>query len=95
MLRTMAVLLMLITIGAGAAFAGNGWESDYDVLWDINVYDKCKGEEKTYRNSYIVNNELLWVVFIPDQMRVGEPNGRIIRIPRIDPCKSISMESVY
>lgn len=95
MLKRMVILLVLVFIVANTAYAGSGWESDYDILWDINVYDRCKGEEKIYNNSYIVNNEQLWVVFIPDQMRGGPPHGKTIRIPRVDPCKSISMEAAY
>jgi hypothetical protein len=95
MLKRMVILLALFSIGATMALAGSGWESDYDILWNINVYDRCKGEEKIYNNSYIVNNEQLWVVFIPDQMRGGPPNGKVVRIPRVDPCKSISMEAAY
>lgn len=92
MVKKLAIAMMVLMIGAGAAAASNGWQSSYDILWNINVYDQCRKIETTYANSHLVNNELLWVVFIPNQMKVGEPRGRVMRIPKVDPCLSVTME---
>ncbi|MFZ0134056.1 MAG: hypothetical protein WAK95_16065 [Desulfobacterales bacterium] len=92
MAKKLAIAMMVLMLGAGAAAASNGWQSDYDILWNINVYDQCRKVETTYANSHLVNNELLWVVFIPNQMKVGEPRGRVMRIPKVDPCLSVTME---
>ncbi len=94
MVKKIMLLGAMVLAVSGVSSAANPWRSDYDQLWNINVYDRCSGVERVYTRARIVNNEQNWVVFMPDQDRISSPHGRIVRIPRIDPCLSIAMVAV-
>jgi hypothetical protein len=94
MVKSVLLLGAMILALSGVSSAANPWRSDYDQLWNINVYDRCTGVERVYSRARIVNNEQSWVVFMPDQGRISSGRGRIVRIPRIDPCLSIAMVAV-
>jgi hypothetical protein len=89
---TLFVIMYVIILYAGATKASTGWESNYDILWDITVSDDCSGETITYRNCILVEQNLLWISFIPDQSKTGDPHGKQIRISTGSGCTSVVME---
>jgi hypothetical protein len=80
-------LAMMLTVGA--AYAGSGWESDYDMRWNITVIDGCSGTTKTYYNCYITNLGQTHISFIADQGKGGITNGRVRTINTLVGCISV------
>jgi hypothetical protein len=85
-------MIISVILCASVTRASTGWESNYDILWDITISDDCNGEAITYRNCILVEQNLLWISFIPDQSKSGDPHGRQIRVSTASGCTSVLME---
>lgn len=85
-------VIMGVILCAGVTRASTGGESNYDILWDITISDDCSGETTTYHNCLLVEQNLLWISFIPDQSKMGDPHGRQIRVSTASGCTSVFME---
>ena len=85
-----AIFWVLVTTTS----ASTGWESRFDILWNITVTNECSGESVTYVNCHLVNNhqEFFWLSFIPDQNKVSAPHGKQIRINTLNGCITVAMQ---
>lgn len=84
--------ILIFALYAPAGNASTGWESNLDILWNITVTDSCRGEAVTFRNCLLVEQDLFWIGFIPNQSRIGDPHGKEIRINTVSGCTSVTME---
>ena len=90
----MRITLMVLSImlAASVALAGNGWQSAYDVRWNITVTDSCTGSKVTYHKCYLTNKGRYQIAFIPNQGRTGIITGKVIIVYASSGCISYIME---
>lgn len=89
MKRLIAAAILVLMLTAGSALAGNGSQSDYDVRWHITVINGCNDTEKVYRNCYITGQGQTYLKFVPNQMAIGEPNGKAVHVTTVNGCTSV------
>ena len=86
------LILLSIVLAASVALAGNGWQSDYDVRWNITVINSCDGSKVIYHNCYLTNKGQYQISFIPNQGRTGITTGKVITVHAFSSCVSYIME---
>lgn len=84
-------VMIILVVNTAPAYPGTGFKSDFDILWNITV-SNCSGREIVYTNCLLVEKNLLWISFVPDQNVVSGPHGKEIRISIVGGCTSIIME---
>ena len=85
-------IVLCIMLAASVALAGNGWQSAYDVRWNITVTDSCTGSMVTYHNCYLTNQGQYQISFIPNQGRTGITTGKVRTVHAFSGCLSYTME---
>ena len=86
-------IILTLALFVGVAFASSGWQSDYDVRWDITVADQCAGSVVVYHNCYITDQGQDHISFIADQGKTGITTGRVRTVIKTN-CVSVSLEEV-
>jgi hypothetical protein len=91
-MRITLIVISIVLLAASVAIAGNGWQSAYDVRWNITVTDSCAGSAITYHNCYLTNKGQYQISFIPNQGRSGITTGKVITVYASSGCVSYIME---
>jgi hypothetical protein len=79
-MKIITSVVLCIMLMASVALAGSGWESDYDIRWDITIID-CSGTVTTYHDCYITNQGQFHVSFKVD--------GKVKTVTTVNGCTSI------